>query len=229
MAGPDPDPAPDARRPARLRKVPPAGWTALAASAAFALLAVWVTLAPAGPLPWDSGPHAWALGHRPPVALSVARAVTDTGTGAVPYALAVLAGLYAGRTARQRLTAVAAFVLCLTAGLTVRRGVMYLLARPRPPASDWAVHATDWAFPSGHATAGALTAGILLAALRLRGSGRPPRAAVALVVLWGAVVGLSRVYLGVHWPSDVVGGWLFATSWLALGALAYGLGAATRD
>lgn len=65
-----------------------------------------------------------------------------------------------------------------------------------------------------------MTAGLLIAALLLRDA-RPPRTAVVLIALWGAAVGLTRVYLGVHWFSDVIGGWLFATAWLALLACAY--------
>lgn len=215
-----PHPAPDGRRRARPRSPGPAAWTALVSSTAFALLALWVTLVPVGPLPGDPGPHAWSLVHRPALGQAVARAVTATGTGVWPYALVVLAGLYAGRGARQRLLAAAAFALCLAGGQAVRYTVMTLIARPRPPAADWATHAGNWAFPSGHATTGALVAGLLLAALARRGSPGPARTAAAvLIVAWGAAVGLSRVYLGVHWPSDVLGGWLLATAWLSLAAL----------
>lgn len=66
-----------------------------------------------------------------------------------------------------------------------------------------------------------MTAGLLVAALLLRADRRPPRTAVALILLWGAAVGLTRVYLGVHWFTDVIGGWLFATAWLSLLACAY--------
>lgn len=212
-------PVSDRPRPERPRRAGPAARVALAAAAGFALLALWVVLAPTGPLPFDTGPLAWSVGHRPAVALTVARAVTDTGTGVPPYALVVLAGLYAGRTARERLTTAAGLALCLAAGQLVRRGLMYSFARPRPPASGWALHADNWSFPSGHATTGALTAGLLLTALALRHAGRPPRTAAALVLGWGAAVGLSRVYLGVHWLSDVFAGWLLATAWLALAVL----------
>lgn len=212
-------PAPAGRPPAARRGLTPAAWTALAASAAFALLTLWVILAASGPLPFDTGPHAWSLAHRPPAALDVALAVTATGTGVWPYALVVLAGLYAGRTTRERIAAAAGLALCLALGQGVRRALMELVARPRPPAADWATHAADWSFPSGHATTGALTAGLLLAALALHGPlGPAGTAGAALTVLWGAAVGLTRVYLGVHWPSDVLGGWLLATAWLA-GAL----------
>ncbi|MFD4856062.1 phosphatase PAP2 family protein [Streptomyces atratus] len=99
---------------------------------------------------------------------------------------------------------------------------MELIARPRPPLGDWATHASGFAFPSGHATTSSLMAGLLLTALGLRTRGgtgpRPLRTVVAaLVVCWAAAVGLSRFLLGVHWVTDVLAGWLFATVWIGLG------------
>ncbi|MFD8986209.1 phosphatase PAP2 family protein [Streptomyces sp. NPDC059564] len=194
-----------------------AGWVAAAASACFALLALWVVLAPDGLLPGDAATHRAAVTDRSAAALAAARAVTSTGSGPLPYALVVAAGLYAGRTGRRRLTLTAALVLCLGAGQALRYAVMTLIARPRPPLSDWATHALGCSFPSGHATVGALTAGLLITALLTR-EPPPPRIALlaALIAVWGAAVGLTRVYLGVHWYTDVLGGWLFATAWLAL-------------
>ncbi|WP_330328536.1 phosphatase PAP2 family protein [Streptomyces sp. NBC_00536] len=197
-----------------------AGWSAVASAALFALLTVWVVRAPQHLLPADAGLHRWSVGHRPAVAAALARALTDTGTGLIPYVLLLAAGWYAGRTTRQRALTAVALPLCLGAGQALRYGVMALVARPRPPAADWAAQASGWSFPSGHTATAAMTAGLLIAALLLRDA-RPPRTAVVLIALWGAAVGLTRVYLGVHWFSDVIGGWLFATAWLALLACAY--------
>ncbi|WP_371614823.1 phosphatase PAP2 family protein [Streptomyces sp. NBC_00454] len=196
------------------------GWAALAASAAFALLTVAVLHAHSGPLPGDAALHQWSLDHRPAVAVALSRAITATGTGVIPFAAVVAAGLSVGRTPGQRVTTAAGLALCLGAGQALRYAVMMLVARPRPALGDWATHASGWSFPSGHATTGAMTAGLLIAALLLRGP-RLPRLAAILIGLWGAAVGLTRVHLGVHWFSDVLGGWLFATAWLALAACAY--------
>ncbi|MFD9335010.1 phosphatase PAP2 family protein [Streptomyces sp. NPDC060028] len=197
-----------------------AGWAALASAVLFVLLTVWVVRAPGHLLPADAGLHRWSVEHRPPVAAAAARALTSTGTGVVPYVLLVLAGLYAGRTTRQRAWTAAALMLCLGAGQALRYAVMTLVARPRPAIGDWAAHASGWSFPSGHTTTAAMTAGLLAAALFLR-IPRGPRTGLVLIGLWGAAVGLTRVYLGVHWFSDVIGGWLFATAWLSLLARAY--------
>ncbi|WP_328676825.1 phosphatase PAP2 family protein [Streptomyces sp. NBC_00322] len=197
-----------------------AGWLALTAAALFALLTMCVVRAPHHLLPADTSLHRWSVEHRPVAASAVARALTHTGTGVIPYALLLLAGMFAGRTTRQRALTNAALLACLGAGQALRYAAMALIARPRPAIGDWATHASGWSFPSGHTTTAAMTAGLLIAALYLRGL-RVPRTAVLLIGLWGAAVGLTRVYLGVHWFTDVIGSWLFATAWLSLLASAY--------
>ncbi|MER6547968.1 phosphatase PAP2 family protein [Streptomyces sp. NPDC001250] len=192
-----------------------AGTLALGAWMAFAVLAAVVVSDQGGPLYLDHGLLSWSVGHRPPEAMALARGLTATGTGVVPYALVVVAGLIAGRTWRRRLVAVPLAALCLGAGQAVRYGVMELVARPRPPGHDWRTQASGWSFPSGHATTAALTAGLLIAALCLRAP-RGRTVLCLLVACWGAGVGLTRVFLGVHWFSDVAGGWLFAAGWLGV-------------
>ncbi|MEU5825934.1 phosphatase PAP2 family protein [Streptomyces sp. NPDC047803] len=196
---------------------------ALAATGAFVLLTVAMLGTAPGLLPGDGMLHCWSVTHRPGVVLAFARAVTATGTGAIPFVAVLLAGLCVRGTIRRRVVTAAALALCLGAGQILRYAVMTLVARPRPPRADWATHASGWSFPSGHASTSAMTAGLLIAALYVRGPRVPPVAAV-LIGMWGMAVGLSRVYLGVHWLSDVIGAWLFATAWLALSACAYLLG-----
>ncbi|MER5583306.1 phosphatase PAP2 family protein [Streptomyces asoensis] len=192
-----------------------AGGCGLGAWAAFGLLTAVVVGHDGRPLPVDRALLSWSVGHRPDVALAFARGVTATGTGVVPFVLAAVAGVVAGRTPRQRTLAVALCLGCLGAGQALRYGVMTLVARPRPPLTDWQTHASGWAFPSGHTTTSALAAGLLIVALRVRGArGGAPLAVAAGA--WAALVGLTRVYLGVHWFSDVVGGWLFAAGWLGV-------------
>ncbi|MFI0164914.1 phosphatase PAP2 family protein [Streptomyces sp. NPDC017095] len=192
-----------------------AGSVGLGAWAAFTVLALVVTGRAGAPLWLDDRFLTESVGHRPEEAVALARGVTATGTGTVPYLLAVLAGAVAGRTARTRLLASALALACLAAGQLLRYGVMEAVRRPRPPRGDWTAHAGGWAFPSGHTTTAALAAGLLIVALTLRA----PRGATALrtaVCGWGLLVGLTRVYLGVHWFTDVIGGWLFAAGWLGV-------------
>nr|WP_275409171.1 phosphatase PAP2 family protein [Streptomyces sp. SID12501] len=184
------------------------------------LLAVTVVARGGGTLFGDRDLLEWSLAHRPDLAVTLARVVTHTGTGFVPYVLVALAGFLLGRTARQRIQAAAACLVCLVTAQAVRFSAMALLSRPRPDTALWATDAGHWSFPSGHTTTSAITAGLLVLAVRTRAP-RGRYLIVAVIGCWGVLVGLTRVYLGVHWFSDVVGGWLFAVWWLGL--VAYGV------
>ncbi|MEU6478691.1 phosphatase PAP2 family protein [Streptomyces sp. NPDC047017] len=192
-----------------------AGGAWLGAWAAFVVVGLVVVGGGGAPLSIDSSLLSWSTGHRPGMAVATARVLTATGTGVVPYALVLVAGAVLGGTARTRTVAAGLGVACLVLGQAVRYGVMELAARPRPPRQDWATYASGWSFPSGHTATSALTAGLVILAIVLRA----PRGRTALclaVGCWGVLVGLTRVYLGVHWFSDVIGGWLFAAGWLGL-------------
>ena len=77
--------------------------------------------------------------------------------------------------------------------------------------SDDIVDAAGYAFPSAHAASGVALYGLLALFLLRRLDGRP-RVAVCAVALVGVVsLGLTRVYLGAHYPSDVLAGWLVGT------------------
>lgn len=90
-------------------------------------------------------------------------------------------------------------------------------ARPRPELVEhWAaVHSMS--FPSGHAMLSAvtyLTLGVLLA--RVHARRRIKVLAISYGVALTLIVGLSRIYLGVHWPTDVLAGWAMGAAWAAL-------------
>lgn len=100
-------------------------------------------------------------------------------------------------------------VLTVLAGMTVRRRLAKMIARPRPPAGSWLIEPEGFSFPSKHTTLAALTAGACALAV---GSGKP--ASDRAIAAAAASVGVSRICLGVHWPTDVLAGWLFASAWL---------------
>lgn len=90
-----------------------------------------------------------------------------------------------------------------------RWAILGYLAIPRP-AQGWLMPALSWSYPSGH-TAYAATAAMLLFLLI-----DASRSVTIALLAWPAIVGLSRIAVGVHWPSDVLGGLLLAISVVAL-------------
>lgn len=89
-----------------------------------------------------------------------------------------------------------------------------LFARVRPEIVPHLVDATGLSFPSGHATNSAivyLTLGALLANAHERPAVRAYLIGVAMLLT--VAIGVSRIWLGVHWPSDVVGGWCAGAGW----------------
>ena len=207
-------PGPATGRVARVR-------TVTVATAAFLLLVLLmaVVLHDGRPFGVDLTLHRWSVAHRPGGVRRAAAVITATGTGVVPYLLAAIAGLVTGRGSRGRaLTAVWAMLVLLVIQLA-RLGLAYLVGRHRPPAADWAVHVSGCAFPSGHTVTSATAAGILLWALWPRLAGAWRAVAVAGIATWAVAVGLTRVYLGVHWPTDVLGGWLMTVVLLGLAAM----------
>jgi membrane-associated phospholipid phosphatase len=102
----------------------------------------------------------------------------------------------------------------LGAGLGVRFALAQSFRRARPDQAQWLASSTGFSWPSGHTTAVTLTTGLAVEAALDAGLPVAPVLAAAIPV--PLVIGWSRVYLGVHWPSDVLTGWLLGIALLPL-------------
>ncbi|SNS74682.1 phosphatase PAP2 family protein [Actinomadura mexicana] len=164
---------------------------------------------------WDAPVHAWFLGHRLGPVTVLMETVTWLGSTAVLIPLVVAVGGYLVWSRREWGTTL--FVWVAFAGSVVLgEAGKALLARPRPPVSDMIVRTGGFAFPSGHSVQ-AMTCWTLLAVLTATGGTLRRRTCVVFAWISAAItvlVGLSRLYLGVHWLSDVIGGFLLGAVWL---------------
>ncbi|MFJ9030340.1 phosphatase PAP2 family protein [Streptomyces sp. NPDC102274] len=108
-------------------------------------------------------------------------------------------------------------------GAAVSQGVKAAVGRERPRWPDPVDSADFAAFPSGHAMTAAVTCGLLLWLVRRHGAGGWPwRTAVAVGAVSVAGAGFTRLWLGVHWGTDVISGWLFGGCLVAFSAAVYG-------
>jgi undecaprenyl-diphosphatase len=156
------------------------------------------------------------ISHRSGILTHLAKAVTTLGLSSVLYTVIAITGLLVFRSHRSWRPLLLALGVMIS-GQLVRLVINETIARARPPEQLWLAHPAGHAYPSGHTTTATLGYGI--AAALLIAYRRNLRAvAISIAALLAAAVGLSRVYLGVHWPTDVLGGWLLGLTWLALAA-----------
>ncbi|KOT37698.1 membrane protein [Streptomyces caelestis] len=151
--------------------------------------------------------HRWAVEERGLTQTS--RVLTDWVWD--PWTMRVLCGVAAVLLVRRYADSWTALWLVLTVavGTAVQQGLKAALDRARPVWPDPVDSAHYAAFPSGHAMTATIVCGLLLWLLHRHGAGRALwRTALAVAALSVTGVGLTRVWLGVHWPTDVLGGWL---------------------
>lgn len=98
----------------------------------------------------------------------------------------------------------------------IETGLKDIVARPRPHLWSGAQIVQSYSFPSGHATAAAATAAALAFAVYAVYGRRAALAASLAGALAAVTIGFSRLFLGVHWPTDVVGGFALALAWVSL-------------
>ncbi|GAA4774888.1 hypothetical protein GCM10023200_04200 [Actinomycetospora chlora] len=196
--------------PGALRDTTVVGVLVLAAGVVFALVAADEALAAA-----DSPVLAWAVAHRTPGLTTTAELVSLIGGTVGTGGLAVVAAVVLFARGHRRTAVI--WVAGVAAGSLTIRLVKLAVERPRPPVGTRLAVETSASLPSGHSLMAALGLGLTAAAVGALAVGSRHERAVRLVavvvaVVLAGVIGASRVYLGVHWTTDVVAGWLLGAA-----------------
>src|SRR5216684_4907150 len=157
----------------------------------------------------------WLHRHATPTGYAIFHAITLLGSPVTLTVLALGVGLLLG--VRRQWIVLGGWIAAFGGGSLLNQALKGVIQRPRPPQADMFLRHYSWSFPSGHAMVSLIGYGML---------------AYLLVVLWvhrrslqiaivvGATllilaIGLSRLYLGVHYFSDVVGGYAAGVLWLS--------------
>jgi membrane-associated phospholipid phosphatase len=168
---------------------------------------------PDGSTAFDSSITSWMVAHRAQGLTTLAHALSTVGSQVVltPLSLVVAAALLA----RRRLLLAGLLVVAWGGAILLYSLAKAGVHRQRPPMDIWLTNVgKSTSFPSGHATQ-SLAAFLALALVGAAALSKPPAPGVVLALILGAGVGWSRVYLGVHWTTDVLAGWVIAAAWTA--------------
>jgi len=153
--------------------------------------------------------------------VTMVKAVTWLGSDGVLWTVIGAAAVVLAIRRRWRL---AIYLLVAGAGALVLDPVLKsLVGRLRPVVAHPVAHGNGNSFPSGHSLGSIVCYGAILLVFLPATRGRWRRAFVAGIVTLVALIGISRILLGVHYVSDVLGGWALGITWLGLTAFAFEL------
>jgi undecaprenyl-diphosphatase len=217
------------------RSARPFAFTALALGVAFAALAWLVASDSDGVTPFDdalgSAIHSVARAQPWLVDVSLVLDVVGGGRFATVVVAVVVVVLLASGGARRpwgvRTYAAGFLVVSAAGGSLINSSVKQAVERPRPPWNGLWLYEGSFSFPSGHSQSG-LTVWVALALVALVVlTGWLRWAVAAPLLVLGVAIGVSRTAVGVHWPTDVLGGWAMGGAWM-LGSAAVVIAAHSR-
>ncbi len=166
-----------------------------------------------------AGLNSLVAGH--PAVVSVVKAVTWLGSSGVLWALTGAAAVVLAIRRRWRLVV----YLLVTGGgeLTLNPVLKALVGRLRPVVAHPIAYGTGDSFPSGHALGSIVCYGALFLVFLPATRGVWRRVFIVVICTLIAAIGISRLLLGVHYLSDVLGGWALGITWLGITAFAFEL------
>ncbi|MDT5329077.1 MAG: hypothetical protein QOF31_374 [Mycobacterium sp.] len=173
----------------------------------------------------DTATTSWVVAHRSMRFDVAALVITDLGSPVATAAAALICAALLSWRARSRVPGIVV-IGTVSAAALASTALKAVVDRPRPPLQWKLVLETDPSFPSGHVTGTAALLGITAVCVGM-GRSRTVRAWLAGGVVTGVlVVAATRLYLGVHWLTDVTAGAILAAVFVTIGAAAFG---ALRD
>ncbi|HET8749544.1 MAG TPA: phosphatase PAP2 family protein [Sphingomicrobium sp.] len=175
-------------------------------------MAIWAAMLLLGGGSVDRGLYELLYAGHHPVLAHAAEILTDLGSSRVLMIAALVCAICLLLIRQARLALI--FVVLMFVGRLLAELQKDWIARPRPELEPHLVSTNSHAFPSGHAANSMIF--YVMFALILTSGTRLERPAIAAAVLFSLLIGTSRVMLGVHWPSDVVGGWAFGAFWVLI-------------
>lgn len=162
--------------------------------------------------PFDDAVMRWIGNHQYPALQSVMLEITALGTGTVVAMIVFVAGMFLWLN-KHKHSAVLLIVATL-GGMVLDTVLKIGFNRPRPQIFTWGTHAASSSFPSGHAMSSIIVYGtVAYLAARLQQNFASRIATMALAAIIIVAIGLSRLYLGVHYPSDVLAGLIIGLAW----------------
>lgn len=161
---------------------------------------------------FDDAVLTWIGQHRTPTLEPIMLEITFLGTGSVVIAVVAVSAMFLWLTRHQYS---ATLLLIATVGGILLNGLLKVgFDRPRPQIFEWGSHAVSSSFPSGHAMSATVvygTVAYLAARLQKRHLHRMLTLITSGIVI--VLIALTRLYLGVHYPSDVLAGIIIGLAW----------------
>lgn len=161
---------------------------------------------------FDTAVLRWIGAHHSPTLTTIMTELTPLGTGIVVLTIVGVTTAFLWHTEHKHS---ARMLLAATAGAILLNNALKLFFdRERPNVFEWETHAASSSFPSGHAMSATVvygTVAYLLARLQKHGWARTLTLLFAVVMV--ALICFTRLYLGVHYPSDVLGGIIVGLAW----------------
>src|SRR5512133_16123 len=161
---------------------------------------------------FDTAVLRWLGAHHTPTLTTIMTEVTPLGTGVVVLTVVGITTAFLWHTEHKHS---ARMLLAATAGNILLNNFLKLFFdRQRPSIFEWGTHAASSSFPSGHAMSATVvygTVAYLLARLQKHGWVRAITLTFAVILV--ALICLTRLYLGVHYPSDLIGGIIVGLAW----------------